>query len=96
MSEPSTPIKLANEEIGVFMMKIETYNAYNPAARVQINLSENIQQFFARTDQIIKHLKEIKPDKVLDYISALQKRLTDVVADFSADISSFGLKKMTQ
>jgi hypothetical protein len=77
-------------------MKIETYKVCNPNLRVEINLNETLQQYFARTDQIIKHLREIRPEIVPKYLLALKRRLTDVVKDFSIVTSSFDLKEMTK
>ncbi|MFX0067166.1 MAG: L-2-amino-thiazoline-4-carboxylic acid hydrolase [Candidatus Hermodarchaeota archaeon] len=75
-------------------MKVETYKVYNPNAIVEINLSDEIKRAFTRTDQIINLIGEINPEITKKYLSAVKKRLTEIVKDFSMDTSAFDLNEM--
>ncbi|MHA2232996.1 MAG: L-2-amino-thiazoline-4-carboxylic acid hydrolase [Candidatus Hodarchaeales archaeon] len=74
------------------MMKIESFSVCNPNARVEINLNNLLQQYFDRTDQIVKHLRELRPEITSKYLSALTGRLIEATKDFTIATSLFDLK----
>ncbi len=76
-------------------MKVETYEVFNPEAKVEINPVQSIKMAFFRTDQNLRHIGEIKPEIMDDYLAALKKRLAEELADFTIDVSAFDLDEMT-
>ncbi len=77
-------------------MKVETYNVFNPDARVELNFNESIKQAFTKTDQICQYIEEIKPGILIDYVFALKKRLANVINDFNFDVLSYNLEEMSK
>ncbi|MFX1253296.1 MAG: L-2-amino-thiazoline-4-carboxylic acid hydrolase [Promethearchaeota archaeon] len=73
-------------------MEIKTYNCYNGDIKIEINPKELIEKIFDRTELILKYLDEFKPNLTKDYLTALKKRLSDALNDFTANSDLFDLK----
>ncbi len=73
-------------------MKITNHSFFNKVSKQEIKLNEFIQKCFKETDSVIKYFKELKADKLDDYLSALQNRLKSELKESLYNISIFDFK----
>jgi hypothetical protein len=77
-------------------MEIKVYKTWNPDAIRKTTPNKKIRESFERTDSILSYLKELKPKIAADYVTALTKRLTDVVKDFEMDTGFLDKEEITK
>jgi len=70
-------------------MKITTYDFYNKESKQEIMLIDFIKKCFKETDSVIKYFKELKPDKLDEYLSMLRNKLKSELKGFQYNISIF-------
>ncbi|MCG3227592.1 MAG: hypothetical protein H7645_11800 [Candidatus Heimdallarchaeota archaeon] len=75
-------------------MKISTYNFYNQEAESEIKLDEFIKKCFEKTDSVIKYFKELKANKLDEYLSTFQNRLKSELEEFQYNINLFNLDEI--
>ncbi len=66
-------------------MEIKVYKAWNPDAIRKTTPNKRIREALESTNSILRYLSELKPTITTNYVSALTKRLTDVIKDFEMD-----------
>lgn len=75
-------------------MKIQTYTAYNPDAREDIDLREYVTKALTDTVKHVKYVGMKSPDITSAYISALEKRLANVGGEINFDLSLIDLDEV--
>lgn len=76
-------------------MKVETHSVCNPDKKILVDPQEKIRAGFKWTDQVLRHLDDIRPDVTRKYVAALNKRLLDAVRGFRVDSQSFDAEEMS-
>lgn len=77
-------------------MKEEYYKCYNADAILELNPADKIRDAIKRTDDIIKHIVELRNGLAPDYVEALIKRLLSEVNDYTVDTKSVKLKTIEE
>ena len=77
-------------------MEIKAYKAWNPDAVRKTTPNKRIRESFERTDSILSYLNELKPEITAEYVTALTKRLADVVKDFEMDTGFLDQEEITR
>jgi len=77
-------------------MKIETHKVYNPDKRIKVSPQEKIRECLKWTDQVLRHLDDIRPEITSRYVVALEGRLLDAVVGFRVVPPSFDTEEMLQ
>lgn len=76
-------------------MEIYTYNAYNPEARMDVNLMELLETNFKSLSSIIKYIRRMKPDIEYDFVSLLATKFKTEVDDFHMNASRLDMNGIT-
>ena len=76
-------------------MLIKSYNCYNDQAEGKINPMNIIGQTFRTTDIVITKLREIKPEFLENYVTALTRKLNTLVKTKKSNSNLFDLKDFT-
>ena len=75
-------------------MEEKYYKCYNADAIVEFNPTDRMRNAIKRTDDIIRHIVELRNGAATDYVEALIKRLLEVVNGYTVDTKSLSLKKI--
>ncbi len=70
------------------------YKCYNGNTIIKIKLKEKLLEYITQTDNVIKFLKQIKPELHEKYVNAFTKRLSDVVKDYQIHQKSVNIKAL--
>ncbi|NHJ31583.1 MAG: hypothetical protein FK732_01855 [Asgard group archaeon] len=77
-------------------MKIESCKFYNADAKSKINLYNYLKRNFEQTDLVLKYFNKLRPDKLHNYLLAFEKRLNEVIKEFTFKTELFDVKSIEQ
>ncbi|MHA1187366.1 MAG: L-2-amino-thiazoline-4-carboxylic acid hydrolase [Candidatus Heimdallarchaeota archaeon] len=70
------------------------HKCYNENTIIKIKLKEKTLEFVTQTDNILKFLKQIKPEIHEKYVTAFTKRLNDIVEEYQISKESINIKAL--
>lgn len=77
-------------------MKIQSYNFFNPDAKIKININDFLKTRFEQTDSVFKYFNKINSSKLDEYILAFQTRLNSKINGSKFNISIFNIEDMNK
>ncbi len=62
-------------------MKVDSYKAYNPEGLIKFKLSKRLTDSYSKINDILRWTEELRPDILMEFIAAFQRRISEVIGD---------------